>query len=141
MPSNPYEPNRIAQNGAEKIASIRFPEIVRASIAQLGALNIFVMLTMGLNAQWQLLEEFEIELGPFSVVTLRAIRYWPFIGTVLGIAAIGSLIYYQQLNGRPVRLAKRWWYFSIYFWVTMISVLLAGAVPPIYSLITGLTGD
>ena len=131
MPENPYEPGYVVGNQSTALATVGLPQITRAAMAQIGLFLVPVSMTMvGANFQRDMLKEFGIPMSPLSKFVFK---------TVLTLLTISALAWYKTLDGKPNYLARRWWYATISAWAALIGLLLVGAIPPIYSMITGFT--
>ena len=140
MPENPYEPGYVVGNQSTALATVGLPQITRAAMAQIGLFLVPVSMTMvGANFQRDMLKEFGIPMSPLSKFVFNTISYWPIVVIALTLLTISALAWYKTLDGKPNYLARRWWYATISAWAALIGLLLVGAIPPIYSMITGFT--
>ncbi|MEL7499992.1 MAG: hypothetical protein AAFN77_20480 [Planctomycetota bacterium] len=139
MSENPYEPNVVTESpelGAT--AASRTTKLVTAGIVQFAFLGGFTMLMVLAKAQWQLMEEFAIELNPFSLAIFGFLNHLELIAFGIGLAIIGNLVFYHRLVSNQYSVV-RWWYSTIGGWILLYLTLSAGVAPPLIQTITGLT--
>ena len=130
----------VVGNQSTALATVGLPQITRAAMAQIGLFLVPVSMTMvGANFQRDMLKEFGIPMSPLSKFVFNTISYWPIVVAALTLLTLFALVWYKTLHGKPIYLVRRWWCVTISVWFSLIALLIAGTIPPIYSFVTGLT--